>query len=932
LISKVSGLLFTWNVERPSSTPLDQDMWIYRYAWKYWHRWKQDRYLRVRCRCRGLGPNLILDTHPVACVRASVMLGLSTPLFTGDRLLMNSSAGRAIDAKEEAIVLGVYDGRLFYRLDIQRGGENSNEGASLVWMFCQYDMDKLTIVSRGKMYQSLRDEDNASLAKTPKFQGTFLRVTYETGAVMRNGLEIDTSDEIHKVEPDAVVYALERRMNSSNVARYLIYYKGSFGWISERIRGSSEEPMVKRLAKTDIPDKWESILEAINQVENIPESVQRVLRSPSVETIEEAIALWLGSKLQPEEPIPPFESFVHLASTIDGSRQWSVEEDMRLSELISKIAARDGVLPCNMSYKSFSESLRDVCQTETSQFFKVDLGRLLTRASVLTVANQGLATALPFLSLSLPEERVGADTTGCYGDIEIITSMSREGSITSSGGPLVRQISHGGIFPSEPLKSVWSPPCIGRRLRSLRRLLFTTTKQLFWESVLEATTTPTALPEDEYEDPKEIKTITINRVKATKEHLEAIPNVTQRLRQSVFGQLHREVRNWSHSSFRRAYLMRGHGGQKRAFKVAFQGEGVNDYGGPYREVIEEIVSELQSHNLIGTKPSETCLLPLLVPCSNRYNKVGLNQDKFVLSPASSLPFTQEMIHFFGKLIGMAIRQNLNLGLDLSATFWRPLVGLPITRAHLETIDCLQVSQMKKIEEQALLYEAMSGTEAKPTDFQPPEWKEYNFSTFLSDGTKCILSPNGEETPVTMKNWRKYIYALERLRLKESSLMHRVLRDGLGTVVPVELFPLFTRHEMEVLITGNTHVDINILRKCAEYEGFDANSDTISYFWEVLLEMSEEERTLFLRFVWARSRMPSSVQDLQMNFKIQEKKTDHGDNPDRYLPHAQTCFFLLSLPRYSNKEILRDKLLYAILNSPNMDADVRLHNAEGWNDA
>jgi hypothetical protein len=56
-----------------------------------------------------------------------------------------------------------------------------------------------------------------------------------------------------------------------------------------------------------------------------------------------------------------------------------------------------------------------------------------------------------------------------------------------------------------------------------------------------------------------------------------------------------------------------------------------------------------------------------------------------------------------------------------------------------------------------------------------------------------------------------------------------------------------------------------------------------------------------------------------------------ESPDKYLPHAQTCFFSLSLPAYSTKEIMREKLLYAIKNSPNMDADVRLHNAEGWAD-
>ena len=97
-------------------------------------------------------------------------------------------------------------------------------------------------------------------------------------------------------------------------------------------------------------------------------------------------------------------------------------------------------------------------------------------------------------------------------------------------------------------------------------------------------------------------------------------------------------------------------------------------------------------------------------------------------------------------------------------------------------------------------------------------------------------------------------------------------------------------------------------------------------------MTSEQHTLFLRFVWARSRMPTSAQDIPMNFKLQSGQGAAREKPDQYLPHAQTCFFSLSLPNYSTKEILKAKLLYAIYNSPTMDADVRLHSAEGWSDS
>ncbi len=45
-----------------------------------------------------------------------------------------------------------------------------------------------------------------------------------------------------------------------------------------------------------------------------------------------------------------------------------------------------------------------------------------------------------------------------------------------------------------------------------------------------------------------------------------------------------------------SYVGKGHGGQKRAFKVKFLGEGVNDYGGPYRAVFEQVLIGAATHH------------------------------------------------------------------------------------------------------------------------------------------------------------------------------------------------------------------------------------------------------------------------------------------------------------------------------------------------
>jgi len=53
---------------------------------------------------------------------------------------------------------------------------------------------------------------------------------------------------------------------------------------------------------------------------------------------------------------------------------------------------------------------------------------------------------------------------------------------------------------------------------------------------------------------------------------------------SLFCQLWRELRRHPSTKLRIAYTHPMDDGQSRAFKIRFEGEGVDDYGGPYREV------------------------------------------------------------------------------------------------------------------------------------------------------------------------------------------------------------------------------------------------------------------------------------------------------------------------------------------------------------
>merc|ERR1712127_48353 len=120
--------------------------------------------------------------------------------------------------------------------------------------------------------------------------------------------------------------------------------------------------------------------------------------------------------------------------------------------------------------------------------------------------------------------------------------------------------------------------------------------------------------------------------------------------------------------------------------------------------------------------------------------------------------------------------------------------------------------------------------------------------------------------------------------------------------------------------GNPDVDVDLLQRVVEYEGYDESDTVIQYFWEVLREMTSKQRKLFLQFVWARSRLPTKENDFEAPFKIQKyTKSKNGDS-NSALPSASTCFFSLSLPEYEDKNILKSKLLFAINNVTTMESD------------
>jgi hypothetical protein len=424
---------------------------------------------------------------------------------------------------------------------------------------------------------------------------------------------------------------------------------------------------------------------------------------------------------------------------------------------------------------------------------------------------------------------------------------------------------------------------------------------------MDATSTPTPLSHDEYELPREVRTVRVNRLKAR----QAIASEDSTLirKHSVFSQLQRETRGWSGATLRRGFVAKGHGGQKRAFKVKLVGEGVNDYSGPYREVFTDAMLEVTDVDKEGQ-----CPLGVLEPTPNNEAELGdgrdlfmfakhsgssdalmneyldelSNEEKDMLNSFSTLTRAsteqsrevEDAIVFLGKLVGTACRHSIPVDLPLPlGVVWDRLAEEPFHPAKsLREIDLLAYNRTKDEDQ---------------------------------DLSAISASSNALSTQRRLLNY---------------------FAEGMSSVMPVELLALFTGEQLRDIVCGNPDIDVELLRRVVEYEGYNENDPVISHLWDVLREMTTSERKLFLQFVWARNRLPLKESDFDAPFRIQ-KDTKGVKNGDDYpLPSASTCFFSLMLPEYPNKSMLKEKLLFAIENVTTMESDYVTNDvevSEGW---
>ena len=235
-------------------------------------------------------------------------------------------------------------------------------------------------------------------------------------------------------------------------------------------------------------------------------------------------------------------------------------------------------------------------------------------------------------------------------------------------------------------------------------------------------------------------------------------------------------------------------------------------------------------------------VPLFIQTPNGRDDTGVNRDCFIIDPTVTSPLHLNMFRFLGVLMGIAIRTGSPINLNLAPPIWKQLVGLPLTINDLSEVDSDYV--------QSLLYIRDNPEQFTGIDFTAPN----------SNGRVVRLHPSW--THVSLDNHQEYFKLSLYMRLHEFDQQVAVIREGMSRVVPVPLLSLFTGPELETMVCGSREISVELLKSVTTYKGIDHGAPLVQWFWEVMEAFTQRERSLFLRFVWGRTRLPRTAGDFR----------------------------------------------------------------------
>lgn len=89
------------------------------------------------------------------------------------------------------------------------------------------------------------------------------------------------------------------------------------------------------------------------------------------------------------------------------------------------------------------------------------------------------------------------------------------------------------------------------------------------------------------------------------------------------------------------------------------GEGSQDAGGPFREMLTNVALEIQSTSL-----------PLMIKTVNNKSEWGFSRECWTLNPDANSPTHKELFKFMGRFVGYSIRSGSAMDWHFTPILWK----------------------------------------------------------------------------------------------------------------------------------------------------------------------------------------------------------------------------------------------------------------------
>ena len=320
------------------------------------------------------------------------------------------------------------------------------------------------------------------------------------------------------------------------------------------------------------------------------------------------------------------------------------------------------------------------------------------------------------------------------------------------------------------------------------------------------------------------------------------------------------------------------------FMVTFEGEEAVDAGGVRREWLTILAKEMFNPNYMLFTLAKNGTTYTINSDSGKYNPEHLKHFEFV-----------------GKIMAKAIFDGMMLDCYFTRIIYKLITNTPLSYHDMEDYDPVFYNSLKWLLDNDF------------TDSDTYLTYSYNHDN-LGDMQIVDLIENGRNIDVTEKNKFDYVQKLCSSKLYETIKPQvEALLKGFYEIIPQKLISIFNYRELELVISGLPTIDIKDWKNNTEYENYNTESPVIKNFWEIIESFDNDERAEFLQFVTGCSKVPlegfSALQGIGGVNKFKISKVFEKDF--ERLPTAHTCTNQLDLPEYPNKEILYERLTFAI---------------------